>query len=188
MQTGKQYRLSQEEIQELVKNCTQAGIDAYKKQHEDATRRKKKLNDRAYRMKEKLSCYRRVKKALADDWTYTEEERREYRLQFLQDLMGDPLKNSSRTEEMLLDREEKRRRDLYSIQQIDHALDLYRDEIESSGSEEEARRYRILKWYYISDPGRTVAEIAELENVSEKTVYRDINLACEVMYQYVVGM
>ena len=181
------YRLSPDEIEELVKKCTQSGIEAYKKQQEDDQRKEARTTGRAYRMKEKLSCYRRVKKAVQEDWSYTEEERREYRLKFIEDLMGDPLRRNDATERMLIDREEKRRQDIYSIQQIDKAMSLYRQEVER-GNEEEQRRYRTLYAYYIQDEAASIADIAAAECVSEKTVYRDLNIACEIIYQYVIGM
>lgn len=184
----KVYLLSQEEISDLVKQCTQSGVEAYQKQEQDARRRNARNNDRAWRMKEKLSSYRRVKKTLKEEQQYTPREKYEYRLKFLEDLMGDPVKNKDRTERMLLDREEKHRQDYYSIHQIEAAMELYLQECQESGNEEDMRRYRAMKMFYINSTAMTVKEIAALENVSEKTVYRDINIACDIMYQYVIGM
>ncbi|MCC8157483.1 MAG: HTH domain-containing protein [Oscillospiraceae bacterium] len=185
----KVFLLTEDEISALVLKCTQAGLDTYQKQEADQRRREAKNNDRARRMKDKLQSYRRVKKTIEDEAEYTPQEKYEYRLKFLEDLMGDPNRHSAdRTERLLIDREEKRRQDQYSINQIDSALELYRQEVEETGNEEQTRRYRILRMYYIDGQTVTVEEIAELENVSSKTVYRDLNIACEIMYQYVIGM
>ena len=41
---------------------------------------------------------------------------------------------------------------------------------------------------YIDDKVYTVAEIAEIENISEKIVYRDLGIACKILSVYLIGM
>ena len=180
--------LTKEEIEELVKTCAQIGANAYKEQEAEAQRRIAKNNDPARRMKKKLLGYRRAKKSLKEEQQFTPLDQREYRYAFIEDLMGDPTKNCDRTERMLMVEEEKRRQAYFEICQIDRALDLYKQECQESGNQEDIRRYRTLVRFYISDKASTVTEISELENVSEKTVYRDLRIACEILCQYAVGM
>ena len=41
---------------------------------------------------------------------------------------------------------------------------------------------------YIDDEAHDVKEIAEMENISEKIVYRDIGIACKILAVYLLGM
>ena len=59
---------------------------------------------------------------------------------------------------------------------------------ENSSSEEAKRRYRELHAMYIDDEAHDVKEIAEMENISEKIVYRDIGIACKILAVYLLGM
>lgn len=58
----------------------------------------------------------------------------------------------------------------------------------NSSSEEAKRRYRELHAMYIDDEAHDVKEIAEMENISEKIVYRDIGIACKILAVYLLGM
>ena len=65
---------------------------------------------------------------------------------------------------------------------------LYKKEADNSSSEEAKRRYRELHAMYIDDEAHDVKEIAEMENISEKIVYRDIGIACKILAVYLLGM
>ena len=41
---------------------------------------------------------------------------------------------------------------------------------------------------YIADEAKSVKEIAETENISEKIVYRDLGIACKIIAVYLLGM
>ena len=84
--------------------------------------------------------------------------------------------------------ENKRKRDSFEIQSIDKAMALYKKEADNSSSEEAKRRYRELHAMYIDDEAHDVKEIAEMENISEKIVYRDIGIACKILAVYLLGM
>ena len=59
---------------------------------------------------------------------------------------------------------------------------MYREECEKSGSEEAKRRYRELSMMYLDEKKPyTVQEISEVENISDKTVYKDIGIACGIV-------
>ena len=81
-----------------------------------------------------------------------------------------------------------RKRDSFEIQSIDKAMALYKKEADNSSSEEAKRRYRELHAMYIDDEAHDVKEIAEMENISEKIVYRDIGIACKILAVYLLGM
>lgn len=67
---------------------------------------------------------------------------------------------------------------MFYVQIIDRAMKLYKQECESSPYEEDVRRYREVHAMYIADEPKTVQQISELENVSDKTVYNDFRIAC----------
>ena len=71
----------------------------------------------------------------------------------------------------------KREEDLYCVFRIEKATEMYREECEKSGSEEAKRRYRELIMRYRDEKPYTVQEISEVENISDKTVYKDIGIA-----------
>ena len=65
---------------------------------------------------------------------------------------------------------------------------MYREECEKSEIEEVMRRYRELSMMYLEDNPYTVQEIAEIENVSDKTVYKDLGIACGIVAVYLLGI
>ena len=84
--------------------------------------------------------------------------------------------------------EQKRKENLYCIHCIETAIRLYREECDKITNEEGKRRFRELYALYIADEPMTVPEIAAAENVSEKTVYKDIGIACKIVAVYLLGM
>ena len=77
---------------------------------------------------------------------------------------------------------------MYAIYRIESAVRLYCEECKISKSEEEKRRYRAMAALYIDEEPKSVQEIARIENVSEKTVYRDIGIAVKIMSIYLYGI
>ncbi|MCD7981564.1 MAG: MerR family transcriptional regulator [Clostridiales bacterium] len=185
---NKFYAVSPAMMDDFIKKAVQAGIEAFQKKESERIKREEKERDPVRHIKEMLSGYRRIKKTLQEEAEYTPEEQREYRMKFIQDLMGDPIRQNDRTERLIKNREEKRRLDQYTIFQIDKALESYRQECEETDNEEFKRRYRELKRYHIDEPALTIEKIAESENVSEKTVYRDLGISYKIMYQYIIGL
>ena len=64
---------------------------------------------------------------------------------------------------------------------------MYREECEKSGSEEAKCRYRELSMMYLEEKAYTVQEISEVEKVSDKTVYKDLGIACGIVAVYLLG-
>ena len=103
--------------------------------------------------------------------------------------MGSEKEIFSHSERVIQDEEKKRQEDLYAMYRIENALKLYKEEVDLSANEEEKRRYRVLNSMYISSEGpKTVQEIAKQENISEKSVYRDIGLAVKIVSIYLYGV
>lgn len=115
-------------------------------------------------------------------------------LRLLQNFNEDSLKNMGNTREIagksertIKDTERKREEDLYCVFRIEKATEMYREECEKSGSEEAKRRYRELSMMYLDEKPYTVQEISEVENISDKTVYKDIGIACGIVAIYLLG-
>ena len=129
-----------------------------------------------------------MKATLSEEAEFTEDEKIELRWKFIEDLMGSSRAVVDKSERTVIDSEKKRQENLYCIHCIENAVRLYGEECDKSSSEEGKRRYRELCAMYIDDEAMTVTEIAEVENVSDKTVYKDLGIACSIMAVYLLGM
>lgn len=59
---------------------------------------------------------------------------------------------------------------------LDEMIGVYRHLCEKSAKPEDMRRYRILEARYISDDELTTEEIAELEAIDTRTVFKDLKI------------
>ena len=57
-----------------------------------------------------------------------------------------------------------------------------------SKNQEDIRRYDVMEMTYLTEEKYTMQDIAEITNVSEKTLYRDLRKACESMSYYLLGI
>jgi len=71
---------------------------------------------------------------------------------------------------------------------IDIMLDLYKIYCDRSLKEEDARRYRVIYYLYLSEDPRTHAELAEDEHVDKSTIYRDVEVAIERLTALIFGI
>lgn len=58
-------------------------------------------------------------------------------------------------------------------------LELFRMQSERSGRDEVRRRYRVLSAMYLNEDRLDADQIAEREMIDKRTVYKDIDFACE---------
>lgn len=182
------YVLTQEQINQIA---AVAGEEAVKRFYEEQVKYDKKRareENKVKKTKKMLSSYRRVKATLSDEAEFTEEEQIELRWKFIQDLMGNARETVSCSERTIKDEEKRRQEDLYCIYRIEKATEMYREECEKSGSEEAKRRYRELSMMYLEEEQYSVQEISEVENVSDKTVYKDLGIACGIVAVYLLGI
>jgi hypothetical protein len=135
-----------------------------------------------------LDSYRRIKATLSEETEFSEEEQIELRWKFLEDLMGNAKNVVTKSERTIEDTEKRRQEDLYCVYRIEKAIEMYHEECEKSGSEEAKRRYRELRMMYLDEKQYSVSEIAEVEKVSDKTVYKDIGIACGIVAVYLLGI
>ena len=178
------YTVTAEELDRIIdlasKNAVKAFVNEQRKHERYLQEEKHK------RVKKALQSYRRTKILVGSERMLSPQEMRETRYNFLCDLMG--MARETRTEDLIIARDENRKRNIFYLGAIEGADRMYREEVLKGTSSEDIRRYEEMHDFYLGDEEVTVAELAERENISEKTVYKDLNIACEIMAEYIVGM
>lgn len=182
------YVLTQEQINQIAAIAGKEAVHIFRTEQVEAEKKRAREENKVKKTKKMLSSYRRIKATLSDEAVFTEEEQIELRWKFIQDLMGNAKDTVSKSERVMQDGEKRRQEDLYCIYRIEKAVDMYREECEKSGSEEAKRRYRELSMMYLEEKEHTVQEISQVEKVSDKTVYKDLGIACGIVAVYLLGI
>ncbi len=73
------------------------------------------------------------------------------------------------------------------IEHIDTMLNLYTQRCNRYGRLEECRRDRVIRAMFIDEPPLNAQEIAGIEQVDLRTVYKDVDAACEKLAAYIFG-
>lgn len=182
------YVLTQEQINQIAVTAGREAVQMFRAEQIKAEKKQAREENKVKKTKKMLSSYRRIKATLSDEVEFTEEEQIELRWKFIQDLMGNVRETVSRSERTIKDEEKRRQEDLYCIYRIEKATEMYREECKKSGSEEAKRRYRELSMMYLEEKAYTVQEISEVEKISDKTVYKDLGIACGIVAVYLLGI
>lgn len=182
------YVLTQEQINQIAAVAGEEAVKRFRAEQVKSDKKRAREENKVKKTKKMLSSYRRIRATLSDEAEFTEEEQIELRWKFIQDLMGSVRETVSRSERTIKDEEKRRQEDLYCIYRIEKATEMYREECEKSGSEEAKRRYRELSMMYLEEKQYSVQEISEVENVSDKTVYKDLGIACGIVAVYLLGI
>ena len=182
------YVLTQEQINQIAAVAGEEAVKRFRAEQVKSDKKRAREENKVKKTKKMLSSYRRIKATLSDEAEFTEEEQIELRWNVIQDLMGSVRETVSRSERTIKDEEKRRQEDLYCIYRIEKATEMYREECEKSGSEEAKRRYRELSMMYLEEKQYSVQEISEVENVSDKTVYKDLGIACGIVAVYLLGI
>lgn len=182
------YVLTQEQINQIAAVAGKEAVQTFRAEQVKAEKKRAREENKVKKTKKMLSSYRRMKATLSDETEFTEEEKVELRWKFIQDLMGSAREAVSKSERVIQNGEKRRQEDLYCIYRIEKATEMYREECERSGSEEAKRRYRELSMMYLEDREYSVQEISQVEKVSDKTVYKDLGIACGIVAVYLLGI
>lgn len=182
------YVLTQEQINQIAAVAGEEAVKRFRAEQVKSDKKRAREENKVKKTKKMLSSYRRIKATMSDEAEFTEEEQIELRWKFIQDLMGSVRETVSWSERTIKDEEKRRQEDLYCIYRIEKATEMYREECEKSGSEEAKRRYRELSMMYLEEKQYSVQEISEVENVSDKTVYKDLGIACGIVAVYLLGI
>lgn len=175
------YEITEKQMRDIAEYASRKGIEAYKEE------KKKEKIEKVEKTKEHLEEYRRVKKALEHEEKCSRQEIAELRFKMVKDLMEDIEGREGETERRVKKEREKKQEAMYFVTQMERAMEMYREEAEESRNEEEKRRYREIENIYIKN-NMTVREVAEIENVSEKTVYKDLKIAYTILSTYLMTL
>lgn len=134
--------LTDEYVAMIAGVAAEKAVEVYRKMENTERKRRERTESKPAKTKKLLTAYRRMKTDIADTEELTEEEKREFRWRFIEDLMGSAGSSCDRTEKDIEKYEIKRKKNLFYVQIIDRAMKLYRQECESSPYEEDIRRYR----------------------------------------------
>lgn len=168
---AKKYVVTEKELNTIAEIAAEKAIDTYKNEHKlaEKTRQTKVLNS----AKTLIINYRRFKEmaanAVYDNHTTTDEELKE-----ILELMQLNFRNKDFE---ILSIKEKTLRTRMIIDHVDTMLEVYRNQCMLAPEPEESRRYRVIKGLYLDEVPKSIAEIAEEENIDKRTVFRDRDTA-----------
>lgn len=138
---------------------------------------KQKRERRLHNTKLLVRNYRKFKVHCEDNLSELQELQDPDSLEFLDvdDLMIESIiRNKKRTAAML--------------RYIDRMMHIYRILCEQSKKPEDLRRYQILMDVYVHEEEKTIEELVTCHKIDKRTVYRDINKACEALSSLIFGV
>lgn len=77
---------------------------------------------------------------------------------------------------------------LAMVKYINKTLEVYKIICENSRDPEALRRYQIVYEMYISEEKKTLKEIADGQSVHTRTIYKDVDKACETLVVLMFGV
>lgn len=174
---------------DIIKLAAEAGAKAaMDKLEQERKRDRAELADRRLRNTKLLLRYFRVFRAYADNAVYQIEEI-ETPEQILAELMMPGKDNTAFVESI----KKSVARTVTIVKHIDVMLKLYQSYCFTYGNDEDQRRWRVINELYIRDlqSGERPASIQTLareENVVDRTIYRDIDIAAGQIGAFMFGI
>ncbi|MDR9857792.1 hypothetical protein RJP21_29810 [Paenibacillus sp. VCA1] len=160
--------------QEIARIAAETALEFYKKEQE---RQYKLKRDRRLRnTKLLLRNYRKFKIHCAENIQELEELKDPDSFEYLDTdelAIEAIIKNKERTAAM--------------VRYIDQMIEIYRILSEKS-KPEDLRRFKVMYDLYIADEGKTVEELSECHKIEKRSVYRDVNKACEALSSLLFGV
>ncbi|MNW46666.1 hypothetical protein D3C74_239750 [compost metagenome] len=160
--------------QEIARIAAETALEFYKKEQE---RHSKMKRDRRLRnTKLLLRNYRKFKIHCELNVHELEKLRDPNSFEYLdmEDLTIESIiKNKERTAAM--------------VKYIDQMIYIYRI-LSEKAKPEDLRRFKIIYDLYIADEEKTVDELSECHKIDKRSVYRDINKACEALSSLLFGV
>lgn len=174
--------MNQEEIIRLAAEAgAKAALETLEKERQ---RESREMSDRRLRNTKLLLRNYRVIKDHAANAVFEAETAEEDPMRIMEELMM-PGKTSSGFVESI---KRSAARTATIVKHIDTMLQLYQVYCFQYGSEEDERRWRVIDGLYISEERETVSALAEKEGVVERTIYKDIDVACERISALMFGI
>lgn len=180
----KTFNITERQLNDMVKKASEAGIEAYKKEHMESYQ--KKANRLLYRTKTLLEKYTELNE-YANNSVYTLEKAEEVNegIADLEVLTKFGIYDDDKTLHKL-------KRSVITVNlvmtHVNTMLEIYRRDCESSSSKVKQRQYRVIEHLYLSENKRSTKEIAELEGEDVRTIQNDAKTAREDLTALIFGL
>lgn len=167
------------ELEAIVRLASETAVESYRKelerqQEQDGKARRERHHRVVNSAKMLLKNYRRFKKMTVSSVYGKDTSTNETLVELLELMHG--IYRSGELEVVSI--KDRVARTELMIEHIDAMLEVYKKDC--NRSPEGQRRYRVIYWMYLSeDESKTTEDIAEIENVVVRTVFRDIKTAYE---------
>lgn len=167
------------ELEAIVRLASETAVESYRKelerqQEQDGKARREWHHRVVNSAKMLLKNYRRFKKMTVSSVYGKDTSTNETLVELLELMQG--IYRSGELEVVSI--KDRVARTELMIEHIDAMLEVYKKDC--NRSPEGQRRYRVIYWMYLSeDESKTAEDIAEMENVVVRTVFRDIKTAYE---------
>lgn len=167
------------ELEAIVRLASETAVESYRKelerqQEQDGKARRERHHRVVNSAKMLLKNYRRFKKMTVSSVYGKDTSTNETLVELLELMQG--IYRSGELEVVSI--KDRVARTELMIEHIDAMLEVYKQDC--NRSPEGQRRYRVIYWMYLSeDESKTAEDIAEMENVVVRTVFRDIKTAYE---------
>ena len=167
------------ELEAIVRLASETAVESYRKelerqQEQDGKARRERHHRVVNSAKMLLKNYRRFKKMTVSSVYGKDTSTNETLVELLELMQG--IYRSGELEVVSI--KDRVARTELMIEHIDAMLEVYQKDC--NRSPEGQRRYRVIYWMYLSeDESKTAEDIAEMENVVVRTVFRDIKTAYE---------
>lgn len=167
------------ELEAIVRLASETAVESYRKelerqQEQDGKARRERHHRVVNSAKMLLKNYRRFKKMTVSSVYCKDTSTNETLVELLELMQG--IYRSGELEVVSI--KDRVARTELMIEHIDAMLEVYKKDC--NRSPEGQRRYRVIYWMYLSeDESKTAEDIAEMENVVVRTVFRDIKTAYE---------
>lgn len=167
------------ELEAIVRLASETAVESYRKelerqQEQDGKARRERHHRVVNSAKMLLKNYRRFKKMTVSSVYGKDTSTNETLVELLELMQG--IYRSGELEVVSI--KDRVARTELMIEHIDAMLEVYKKDC--NRSPEGQRRYRAIYWMYLSeDESKTAEDIAEMENVVVRTVFRDIKTAYE---------
>lgn len=167
------------ELEAIVRLASETAVESYRKelerqQEQDGKARRERHHRVVNSAKMLLKNYRRFKKMTVSSVYGKDTSTNDTLVELLELMQG--IYRSGELEVVSI--KDRVARTELMIEHIDAMLEVYKKDC--NRSPEGQRRYRVIYWMYLSeDESKTAEDIAEMENVVVRTVFRDIKTAYE---------
>lgn len=179
----KTYAIRKEELDQIIEQAAVAGIDAFRNEEKKA--RNKIVNRNLHNVRKLLESYRTLKNDLLHSDYETEEAQQELRFKCVEDLMSP---GDVSMDELMAKEISRLQENAWRKRQIERAIELLKEDCSKPGEPEAMRKYRVIIGLYIQDEKLDYADLAERENVVERTIYRDASDACKMLAPYLFSV